>query len=49
MTHKKMRFYLKTSERMYGLKPGRMVKSFPGNVILDNLAITPIFYDLELF
>ena len=39
----KMKFYLKTSEKMYGIESGCTVKSFLGNVVLASHLIAPIF------
>jgi hypothetical protein len=39
----KMKFYLKTSEQMYDIEPGRTIKSFLGNVVLASRLIGPIF------
>jgi hypothetical protein len=39
----KMRFSLKTSQRTYGLEPGRMVLSVQGDFILTNRPIAHIF------
>ena len=40
----KMRFYLKISERTYGIEPGRTVQSIQRDFLLTSRLIAPIFF-----